>query len=94
MLYMYIQIIYIHIWASQAEIVVRKPPANAENIRDVGLLPGSRRFSEEAWQPTSASLPGESYGQRSLAGYSPWGHKESDITKATYYSTQDTFVVV
>ena len=25
-------------------------------------------------------LPGESHGQRSLAGYSPWGHKESDTT--------------
>ena len=26
-------------------------------------------------------LPGESHGQRSLAGYSPWGHKESDTTE-------------
>ena len=26
-------------------------------------------------------LPGESHGQRSLAGYSPWGSKESDITE-------------
>ena len=43
---MYIQIIYIHIRAFQAEIVVRKLPANAEDIRDVGLIPGSRRFSE------------------------------------------------
>ena len=28
------------------------------------------------WQPTPLFLPGESHGQRSLAGYSPWGHKE------------------
>ena len=28
-------------------------------------------------QPTAILLPGESHGQRSLAGYSPWGHKES-----------------
>ena len=28
-------------------------------------------------------LPGESHGQRSLAGYSPWGRKESDMTEAT-----------
>jgi len=28
-------------------------------------------------------LPGESYGQGSLAGYSPWGCKESDTTEAT-----------
>ena len=29
----------------------------------------------------SLFLPGEIHGQRSLAGYSPWGHKESDMTK-------------
>ena len=27
------------------------------------------------WQPTPVFLPGESHGQRSLAGYSPWGHR-------------------
>ena len=27
------------------------------------------------WQPTPGSLPGKSHGQRSLAGYSPWGCK-------------------
>ena len=26
-------------------------------------------------------LPGKFHGQRSLAGYSPWGHKESDMTE-------------
>ena len=33
------------------------------------------------WQPTPIFLPGESHGQRSLVGYSPWGHKESDTTE-------------
>ena len=33
------------------------------------------------WQPTPVVLPGESHGQRSLAGYSPWGRKESDTTE-------------
>ena len=32
-------------------------------------------------QPTPVFLPGESHGQRSLAGYSPWGHKELDTTE-------------
>ena len=27
------------------------------------------------WQPTPVSLPGKSHGQRSLVGYSSWGHK-------------------
>ena len=34
-----------------------------------------------AWQPTSAFLPGESHGQRSLVGYSPQSCKESDTTE-------------
>ena len=33
------------------------------------------------WQPTPVLLPGEAHGQRSLAGYSPWGRKESDTTQ-------------
>ena len=33
------------------------------------------------WHPTPVFLPGESNGQRSLASYSPWGHKESDTTE-------------
>ena len=35
-----------------------------------------------AWQRTPVFLPGEFHGQRSLAGYSPWGHKKSDTTEA------------
>ena len=34
----------------------------------------------QKWQPTPVVLPGESHQQRSLAGYNPWGHKESDMT--------------
>ena len=42
----------------------------------VGKTPWRR-----AWQPTLVFLPGESHGQRSLVGYSPWGHRESDMTE-------------
>ena len=34
-----------------------------------------------AWKPTTIFLPGDSQGQRSLADYSLWGHKESDTTE-------------
>ena len=46
----------------------------------VGKIPWRRK-----WQPTPVSvfLPGKSHGQRSPEGYSPWGHKESDVTEAT-----------
>ena len=36
-----------------------------------------------AWQCTPVFLPGESHGQRSLIGYSPWGCKDLDMTEAT-----------
>ena len=38
-------------------------------------------FWRKKWQPTPVFLPGESHGQRSLADYGPWGHKESDMTE-------------
>ena len=37
------------------------------------------------WLPTPIFLAGELHGQRSLAGYSPWGHKESDMTEHLTY---------
>ena len=36
----------------------------------------------------SVFLPGEFHGQRSLVGYGPWSHKESDTTEATYHALQ------
>ena len=44
----------------------------------VGKIPWRR-----AWQPTPGFLPGESHGQRSLVGYSPWGCKASDPIEVT-----------
>ena len=38
------------------------------------------------WLPTPVFLPGESQGQRSLVGYSPRGHKESDTAEATLHT--------
>ena len=41
---------------------------------DLGLIPRSGRSPGGGkWQPAPAFLPGESHGQRSLVGYSPWG---------------------
>ena len=40
-------------------------------------------FWRRKWQPTPVFLPGESHGQRSLAGYSTWGCKELDTTEVT-----------
>ena len=54
---------------------------------DVGSILGFEKNPwGRKWQPTPVFLPGESHGQRSLAGYSPWGHKESDTTEATEHA--------
>ena len=70
--------------------MVKNAPANAG---DVGLIPGSGRPPREGnsfpllypwmkeWQPTPVFLPREFHGQRILAGYSPRGHKESNMTE-------------
>ena len=52
------------------------------DMGDVGSIPGLGRFPwRRARQPTPVFLPGEFHGQRSLAGYSTWGHKELDMTE-------------
>ena len=46
-------------------------------IGNLGSIPCLGRFPwRREWQPTPVFLPGESHVQRSLVGYSPWGHKE------------------
>ena len=37
------------------------------------------------WHPTPVFLPGKSHGGRSLVDYSPWGHKESDMTERLHF---------
>ena len=59
--------------------MVKNPPANAG---DEGSILGLGRFLWRGkWQLTPVFLPGESHGQRSLEGYSPWSHKESDTSQ-------------
>ena len=57
---------------------------SAYNAGDLGLIPGLGRFP---WRreklPSPVFLPGEFQGQRSLADYSPWGRKESDMTESS-----------
>ena len=48
---------------------LRNLPANTEDIRDMGFIPGYGRFPEGwAWQSTPIFLPGESHGQKNLVG--------------------------
>ena len=56
--------------------VLKKPPANAGDTRDMGKIPWRRRQ-----HPTPVFLPGKFHGQRSLVGFSLWGCEESDATE-------------
>ena len=66
----------------EASLLAQKNrPANAGNI---GSIPESGRFPwRSKGQPAPAFLPGNSHGQRSLEGYSPWGHKTARHDLAT-----------
>ena len=60
-------------WASQMALVAENLPAAQETwVQSLGWEDPWRR----AGQPTPVFLPGESHGQRSLVGYSPWGHPQ------------------
>ena len=65
--------------------VVKNPPANAGDARDVGSIPGSGNFPGEGNDNSlQYFLPGKFHGQRSVVGYSPWGCKESGRTEYTH----------
>ena len=56
--------------------VVKNPPVNAWDIRNMGLIPGSgRSLGGGHGNPLQYSCWEKSHEQRSLAGYGPWGHR-------------------
>ena len=57
----------------------------------VGKIPWRRK-----WQPAPGFLPGKFHGQKNLAGYSPWGHKESDTTEqlSTHKSFEQSLIIL
>ena len=60
----------------------KKKPANAGCLRDTGSIPGSERPPGGGHgNPLQYSCLENPHGQRSLAGYSPWGRKELDMTE-------------
>ena len=71
--------------ASQVVLVVKNLPANAGDIRDVGLIPGLGRSPGGGYGTPLQYSCLENPMLESLGGHSPWGHKESDTTIATYH---------
>ena len=64
-------------------LVGKNLPANAGNVREAGSIWVGKILWRRTWQPTPVFLPGDSHGQRSLAGYSPQVCTESDMTEVT-----------
>ena len=70
------------IWASSGSSVKNLPAL--QEPQKMQCNPWVRKTPwRRAWQLTPVFLPGESHGQRSLAGYSPKSHQESNMTELT-----------
>ena len=71
--------------ASQVALVAKNSPANAGDFRDTVLIWVRKIPWRRAWKSTPVILLGESHGQRSLVGYSPWDnrvrHNWSDLAR-------------
>ena len=61
--------------------MVKNLLANAGDIRDLGLIPGSGRSSGTGLATHSSVLPGKFHGQKSLAGNSPGGPNELEASE-------------
>ena len=69
--------------------VVKNLPGNAGNLGLIpvwGRSPRGRYGNPLQYSCMPVFLPGKPHGQRSLVGYSPWGHKESDTTEVTEHA--------
>ena len=68
-------------WGSTSD---KEPTSQCRSSERFGFHPWVGKIPwRRAWQPTAAFLRGESHAQRSLAGYSPRGRRESDMTEVT-----------
>ena len=65
--------------------MVKNLPVNAEDTRDTGLIP-ELRISPGVGSGILVPVfsPGKFHGRRSVAGHSPWGHKELDRTEQAH----------
>ena len=68
--------------AFQVALVAKNLPANAGGVKRCRFDPWVWEIPwRKKWLPTPVFLSGESHGQRSLMGYSPWGHKELNMNE-------------
>ena len=83
------------LWGGAQQSVLQRSPGEST------VQPELRRSKDSGWGEQlgfilSASfhpVPGKSHGQRSLVGYSPWGHKESDTTERLHFHFLSLFIL-
>ena len=67
-------------------LVIKNPPANARDLRDGSIPEWGRSPGGSHDNPLQYSYLENPHGQRSLVGYSSWGHKEWDSTERLNFS--------
>ena len=70
-------------------VVVKNPPVNAGDTELQVRSLGREDLLEEGMAVIPVFLPGEPHEQRSLASYSPWGHRESIQLNNFHFHFQD-----
>ena len=76
------ELFVILIWLPTWQTSGKEPACQCRRYKRGGFDPWVRKIPcRRAWQPTPVFSPREFHGHRGLAGYSPWGHKESDMTE-------------
>ena len=74
-------LVHVRVTVRVAQMVMRLPKCGRPGFNPwAGKILWRRK-----WQPTPVLLPGKSHGRRSVVGYSPWGRKESDMTKGLHF---------
>ena len=73
---------------------IKDSACQCRRCKRTGFSPWVRKIPwRRKWQPTPVFLPEKFHGQRSLLGYSPWGHKQSDKTEQLTHTYIPTHMV-
>ena len=79
-------------WSLSGGIRGKESTCQCRRQKTCGFDPWVRKIPwRRKWQSTPVFLPGESHGQRSLTGYSPWGHKSWTWLKRLTMHTHISF---